>query len=274
MSDVAAQTGPDALVVALERLLVRLVDWRHRPIEPAVGEADRVVDHQPLDDLRILRRQTRRQHAAHRVADHHRPFDLFLLQDQDGVSRLRVEVVGRDRLRGSTVADLVGDDDAEACLREAIDQRREIEAAEVVAVQQHDGVAVGDPLRRDVHIGDADVLRVDPNVEVLARVRVRTLVAGDAARLDVSGRGRGWQHACLRVQPGRRLDQQQRERERTEPWTACSHVPAFRRKGTRPVPPGSAATARGSCRRGARARRRSWRRSPPQSCRAPCDRCR
>ena len=81
----------------------------------------------------------------------------------------------------------------------------EIEAAEVVAVQQHDGMAVGGPLRRDVHVGDADVLRVDPDVEVLARVGIRTLVAGDAARLDVGGRGRGWQHAAfLRGQPGRR----------------------------------------------------------------------
>ena len=125
MSHVAAQAGPRALVVALERLLVRLVDWRHRPIEAAVGETDRVVEHQALDGLRILRRQTRRQHPTHRVADHHRPLDLLLLQDQEGVARLRVEIVRRNRLRRSAVANLVRDDDAETFLREAIDDRLE-----------------------------------------------------------------------------------------------------------------------------------------------------
>ncbi len=193
----------------------------HRPIEAAVGEADRVVDHHPLDRLRILRRQARREHPAHRVADDHRPFDPFLLQDQEGVARLRVEVVRRNRLRRLAVADLIRDDDAEPFLGQRVDDRLEIEAAEVVAVQQHDGMAVGRALRRHVHVGDADVLRVDPDVEVLAGVGIGTLVAGDAARLDVGGRRRRRQDAALlRGQPGRAVDQQQSEGERRE---ACMH---------------------------------------------------
>src|SRR6185295_4158506 len=139
------------------------------------------------------RRKTCGQHATHRVADHHRPFDLFLLEDQEGVAGLRVEVVRRYRLRRSAVADLVWHDDAKTLLRERIDDRLEIEAAKVVAVQQYDRVTVGGPVRCDVHVGDADVLRIDPDVEVLARVGIRALVARDAARLDVGRRGRGWQ---------------------------------------------------------------------------------
>ena len=80
-------------------------------------------------------------------------------------------------------------------LRQPVDDGLEVEAAEVVAVQQQHGVAVGRALGRRVHVGHAHVLVVDADVEVLARIRVRTLVAGDAARLDVGGRGR----------PGRRL---------------------------------------------------------------------
>ena len=85
-----------ALVVGLEDPLVDLIDRRHRAIEPVVGEADGVVDDQPLDRVGILRGEPRGEHAAHRVADRHGLVDPLVLEDELRVARLRVEVVGRD----------------------------------------------------------------------------------------------------------------------------------------------------------------------------------
>ena len=147
-----------------------------------------VVDDQPLDRVGILRGEARGEHAAHRVADRHDLVDALVLEDELRVARLGVEVVGRDGLRRLAVPDLVRDDHAEPGVGQPVDDVTEVEAAEVVAVHQQDDVAVGGAGRRDVHIGDAHVLAVDVDVEILARGRIRALVAGDAARLDVRRR--------------------------------------------------------------------------------------
>ena len=69
-------------------------------------------------------------------------------------------------------------------------------------------------LSRDIHVGDPRVLRVDLDVEILARVRIRTFVAGDAAGLDIGGRRhRGQDAAILGAEPVWRLEQQQSEDE-------------------------------------------------------------
>ena len=81
-------------------------------------------------------------------------------KNQPRVSRHVVKVVGNDRLRRSAVADLIGNDDAEAGLAQNVDRAAKVEAREVVAVQQHHRVTVGGAVRRNIHVRDADVLAV------------------------------------------------------------------------------------------------------------------
>ena len=84
----------------------------------------------PLDRVGILRGEPRREHAAHRVADRHDLVDPLVLEDELRVARLRVEVVGRDRLRRFAVPDLVRDDDAKSGVGQPVDDVTEVEAAE------------------------------------------------------------------------------------------------------------------------------------------------
>jgi len=113
------------------------------------------------------------------MADDHGAVDLQVLQDRARVSRHVVKAVGNDRLRRSAVADLIGNDDAEAGLAEHIDRPAEVKAREVVAVQEHHRMTVGGAARRDIHERDANVLTNDgsPKTEIREippRVSVRT----------------------------------------------------------------------------------------------------
>jgi hypothetical protein len=128
------------------------------------------------------------------MSNHAHPLDFFVLENPVRVARLRVEVVGRDRLRRAAVADLIGDDDAKPFLHQRVDERLEIESAKVVAVQDQHGSPVWLPLRGHIHVGDAHRLRVDADVEILRRIGIRTFVTRQATRLDVGRRWHRWQH--------------------------------------------------------------------------------
>ena len=125
------------------------------------------------------------------MADDHRLVDLQALQNRARVARHVVEVVGNDRLRRSAVADLIGHDHAESFLAQRVDRPAEVEAGEIVAVQQHDRVAVRLAERRHVHERDAHVLSVQRERQVGDGIRVRDVFAGDAAGLDVCWRRNG-----------------------------------------------------------------------------------
>jgi hypothetical protein len=65
MREVAEDAGVNLLVGGRQVALVRLVDAAPGPLVPRIEQADRVVDDDALRHVRVLRRETRRQHSTH-----------------------------------------------------------------------------------------------------------------------------------------------------------------------------------------------------------------
>ena len=136
--EVPEDAGVNLLIRGAEVALVRFVDAAPRTLVARIEQTDRVVDDDALGDIGILRREARRQHAAHRVADDERLVDLQVLQQQARVARHVVEVVRNDRLRRPAEADLIGHDHAEPFLAKRVDRTAPVEPGEVHPMKQHD----------------------------------------------------------------------------------------------------------------------------------------
>ncbi|MNV58619.1 hypothetical protein D3C71_1510050 [compost metagenome] len=150
-----------ALLVFLHARKVGLEFARVPVVDAAVGHAfllpvfqpDRIHEHQRIGRGAVHQRITRRQHAAHRMSDHAGAFHAQVRQQRLGVGRKLVKrkLIAR-RFVGFAKADLVGHHDSIACLAQRRDRGVPGGAAEVLAVHEHDGAAVG--LRGlYVHIG-------------------------------------------------------------------------------------------------------------------------
>ena len=137
-----------------------------------------------------MRREARRQHAAHRVADDEGLVDLQVLQQQARIARHVVEVIWNDRLRRPAEANLIGHDDPKPFLAKCVDGSAPVESGEVHPVKEHDSAAVRLPLRRHVHVGHSDVLAVQRHGQVRDGMWIGHVLARDASRLDVGWRRR------------------------------------------------------------------------------------
>ena len=177
-------------------------------LSPAcIGEADGVIEDGALGHIGIGGGEAGGEHASHGVADDHGFRDTERLKQGAGVERHVVEVIRDDGLRGAAETDLIGHDDAEAGVAEGVDGAAEVEAAEIHAMEEDCGAAVGLTGGRDVHVGHADILPVDGERQVGDRVGIGDVFVGDAAGLDVSGCGAG----LLGQQDGGGAEEQQYE---------------------------------------------------------------
>ena len=93
---------------------------------------------------------------------------------------------------------------------QGVDYDAEVETSEVVAVEQHDRMAVRLALGCHVHIRHANILAVERQGQVRAWIGVRTLLAGDASGLHIGWR-RHFSAAALPESGGRQQDHEGEE---------------------------------------------------------------
>ena len=137
-----------------------------------VLQTDGVDQHQSFDLPRVEQGVAGSEHAAHGMADHAGPGDAEPFQQGVGVGcQLLEAVLVMGRLARLAEADLVDGDHPVAGVGEHVDGALPGPGAEILAVHEQDGAAVGF-LRRDVEVGHAQRLALGGEVQIMHRIGV------------------------------------------------------------------------------------------------------
>lgn len=203
---VAARVGPHVGLVG--RLQVRVgvdlavVRLKAAP-RAAVGQADLVDGHQMRRPLGVEEGEPGGHLPADGMADDARLVDAEVVHEPGGVGGVQAHAVGQDGFRRLAPAEPVLHHDPVAGAGEGLDLALPVPAVVAAAVVQDDRAAVRRARRRDVHVRDAHVLAVDPEIHEVDGVRVLVPFEVDRDRPPV---GRRLRRRMMRL--GRDRDRQ------------------------------------------------------------------
>jgi hypothetical protein len=121
-------------------------------------------------------------HAAKGMADNRRVLDVQVIEKPFCGAGEKIEMIANIGLGRFAEAKLIGNDDAIALARQSMCGRPPIVAGKAFAVQQHDCLAVNGNARRHIHIGHAQHLPLNGEIEKFYRKRIIELFEPDAER--------------------------------------------------------------------------------------------
>src|SRR6185369_9142115 len=122
------------------------------------------------------------------MADNCRTRDAEAVEQRLGVARQDIKAVPDIRLRRFPKAELIRYDDAVPLAGQRGDGPSPVIAGKTLAVQNDDGLAIGGRARSDIHIGHAQQLVLDREVEETDRIGIVDTFEADAERLSAEDR--------------------------------------------------------------------------------------
>ncbi len=164
---------------------------RHRLDDRAIIlEPDRTFEHEDLRHLGIIPREIDGEHAAEGMADDGGLGDAEMIEKRLGVLCQKIEGIADVGLRRFAEAELIRHHDPIALPAQEPDHIGPIGAGKALAVQKHDGFAVRRAGRRHIHIGHAQGLALDRQIEIMDGIGIIDTFKPDAEGRQVSRCGR------------------------------------------------------------------------------------
>ena len=190
----AQQAGVDFIHV---RVGVDFTGQRRKAAAHApIGEADLIDRDQMGRALRVKEGETGHHLPADGMAHHRRPLDAEVIHQARGVGSPQIDAVGDDGFGGFAPAEAVLGDYPVARLAQRGDLPLPVPAVIQPAVVEDHRAAIGGPGGRHIHVGDAGILVVHPEIQITDRIGVLDLFQINRDRPPV--RGRRWGRRGLR----------------------------------------------------------------------------
>ena len=180
--------------IALRRLLhlrcKQHIERDRRNRRAIVFKPDGVFEHQNGGRRGIIPGEIDGQHAAEGMADNRRPGDAEMIEKRLGVAGEKIEMIAERRLARFAEAELIGRHHAIALRAQQTDHAGPIGAGKALAMQKDDHFAIRFARRRDIHIGHAERLALDRQIQEMHRIGISDPFQTNAERLVRRGSGR------------------------------------------------------------------------------------